>query len=121
MSSIREELRELLVKLENVLERLEALEPVTPKRSRKSVPPTVEEVAAYCIDRQNSVNALAFCDFYESKGWVIGKVKMKSWQAAVRTWEKRDNENQQSGRTRSGRVVGAAAPAHGKYDGIEHS
>ena len=27
-------------------------------------------------------------DFYESKGWMIGKNRMKDWKAAVRTWEK---------------------------------
>ena len=26
-------------------------------------------------------------DFYESKGWMVGKNRMKDWKAAVRTWE----------------------------------
>ena len=52
------------------------------------VPPTVEEVKAYCQERKNKVDAEAFVDFYESKGWLIGKNKMKDWRAAVRTWEK---------------------------------
>lgn len=57
------------------------------------VPPTVEEVEAYCFERNNRVNAEEFVDFYSSKGWMIGKNKMKDWRAAVRTWErsKRDN------------------------------
>lgn len=50
-------------------------------------PPTVEEISAYCRERNNRVNAKRFIDFYESKGWMIGKNSMKSWQAAVRTWE----------------------------------
>ena len=29
-----------------------------------------------------------FIDFYESKGWMVGKNKMKDWRAAVRTWER---------------------------------
>lgn len=53
-------------------------------------PPTVEEVQAYCTERGNSVDAEAFIDFYESKGWMIGKNKMKDWKAAVRTWEQSD-------------------------------
>lgn len=52
------------------------------------IKPTVEEVAAYCAERNNHVDAQSFCDFYDSKGWVVGKVPMKDWKAAVRTWEK---------------------------------
>lgn len=51
-------------------------------------PPTVEEVAAYCQDRGNSVDPERFVDFYEAKGWLIGKSKMRDWQASVRTWER---------------------------------
>ena len=56
------------------------------------VPPTYEEVKAYCDERKNQVDANKFIDFYESKGWMIGKNKMKNWQAAVRTWEQKDKE-----------------------------
>lgn len=32
-------------------------------------------------------------DFYEANGWVQGKGKpIKSWQAAVRTWERGDSD-----------------------------
>ena len=52
--------------------------------------PTLDEVKNYCILRKNNIEADAFIDFYESKGWQIGKEKMKSWKACVRTWESRD-------------------------------
>ena len=52
--------------------------------------PTLDEVKNYCILRKNNIDASAFIDFYESKGWQIGKEKMKSWKACVRTWESRD-------------------------------
>ena len=55
--------------------------------------PTVEEVRAYCEERHNSVDAETFVDFYESKGWLVGKNKMKDWKAAVRTWEKSRKES----------------------------
>lgn len=55
-------------------------------------PPTVDEVASYCRERQNDVNAQRFVDFYAAKGWKIGQNPMKDWRAAVRTWEARDNE-----------------------------
>lgn len=51
-------------------------------------PPTLEEVKNYCRERSNNVDANKFLNFYESKGWMIGKSKMKDWKASVRTWEK---------------------------------
>ena len=51
-------------------------------------PPDVVEVQAYCYERGNNVDAQAFVDFYSSKGWMVGKNKMKDWKAAVRTWER---------------------------------
>lgn len=57
-------------------------------RQKKFVPPTVEEVAAYCMERKNKVDAAYFVDHYTSNGWKVGKQNMKDWKAAVRTWEK---------------------------------
>ena len=54
-------------------------------------PPTLEEVKEYCWERNNGIDAQSFIDFYSSKGWMIGKNKMKDWKAAVRTWEQRNN------------------------------
>lgn len=55
--------------------------------------PTAEEVKAYCSERKNNVDADKFIDFYESKGWLIGKNPMKDWRACVRTWEKGGNSS----------------------------
>jgi len=52
--------------------------------------PTIFEVKDYCILRKNNIDAEAFISFYESKGWMIGKNKMKDWKQAIITWEKRD-------------------------------
>ena len=57
-------------------------------RQKKFVPPTVEEVSAYCMERKNKVDAAYFVDHYTSNGWKVGKQNMKDWKAAVRTWEK---------------------------------
>ena len=54
--------------------------------------PTLIEIDMYCADRENSVDHIAFFDFYESKGWMVGKNKMKDWKAAVRNWERRDKK-----------------------------
>lgn len=50
--------------------------------------PTVAEVADYCSQRNNGVDAEIFVNFYTAKDWMIGKNRMKDWRAAVRTWEK---------------------------------
>lgn len=53
-------------------------------------PPSLEEVKAYCQERNNGVNPETFIDFYASKGWKVGNQPMKDWKACVRTWERRD-------------------------------
>lgn len=52
--------------------------------------PSVDEVRDYIASHSYSVDAEAFCDFYEAKGWRVGNNPMKNWQAAVRTWERRN-------------------------------
>lgn len=54
------------------------------------VPPTVEEVSQYCIENKIDVDPDKFFNFYEAKGWYVGKNKMKNWKAAIRTWERND-------------------------------
>jgi DNA replication protein DnaD len=56
--------------------------------------PALQEVSAYCQERNNNVDSQKFFDFYESKGWMVGKNKMKDWKAAVRTWEDKSKSNQ---------------------------
>lgn len=73
---------------------------IAPKEKRTVfTPPTVEEVAAYVAEKGYHVNAAVFWDWNQSKGWMIGKNKMKDWRAAVRTWEQRhkdENTNSQN-------------------------
>lgn len=61
-----------------------------PPRSR-FVPPSVDEVRAYCAERQNGVDADCFVDFYTANGWKQSRGKsIVDWKAAIRTWEKRE-------------------------------
>lgn len=59
------------------------------KRDRAFRPPSLDEVRDYCLERHNGIDPEQWYDFYASKGWMIGKNKMKDWKAAVRTWEKK--------------------------------
>ena len=64
-------------------------------RSKRFKPPTVEDVRAYCLERKNNVDPVAFVNHYESTNWHRGKTKISDWQACVRTWEGRDSANDQ--------------------------
>ena len=58
-------------------------------KERKFKKPTLIEVEEYCKERNNEVDPQKFIDFYESKGWLVGKSPMKDWKACIRTWEQR--------------------------------
>jgi len=67
---------------------MEAMELLKNDRFKK---PSLEEVKNYMLEygTQNYIfEAEAFFNFYESKGWKVGKNKMKDWKAAVRNWSK---------------------------------
>lgn len=63
---------------------------------KRFTPPTYEQVSTYCKERNNTVDAERFYDFYESKGWMVGKNKMKDWKAAVRNWERSSKQGTQT-------------------------
>lgn len=99
------------------LEAEEKKEKSSAKKETKFSPPTFEEVQEYCFERSNEIDAQNFIDFYESKGWVVGKSKMKNWKAAVRTWEKNSiNKNQNQNGQQQERFVGRQS-----IDTIQHN
>ena len=59
-----------------------------PSKSKKFVPPSLEEVVAYCQERENSVDPRRFLAHYEASGWMRGKTRITDWRACVRTWER---------------------------------
>ena len=87
----------LHVTLRNATDKEEDIEEEKNKNNKKEkqekrkgfVPPTVDEVRAYCEERNNNVDPEQFFYWYESNGWMVGKTKMKDWKASVVTWEKR--------------------------------
>lgn len=67
------------------------LEESNKARSTRFTPPTVEEVAAYCKERGNGIDAERFVDYYSQQGWKLSNGNpMKDWRAAVRNWERRE-------------------------------
>ena len=76
------------------------------KSLRKNIPPPVEFVAWYCDLRNNNVIAQRFVDHYESNGWMVGRTKMKDWQAAIRNnWENNNGNTDRETSGKSGNVV----------------
>jgi len=58
------------------------------KEKEKDIPPPLEAVSAYCQERNKGVDPNKWYNHYQSNGWMVGKNKMKDWQASVRNWEK---------------------------------
>lgn len=68
-------------------------------RPRRFTPPTLAEVQSYVAERHSPVDPQSFIDFYESKGWMVGKTPMKDWKAACRNaekWDRWDKKPQKS-------------------------
>lgn len=57
-------------------------------KAKRFVKPTIAEIQAYCQERNKTIDAERFWNFYESKGWKVGKNPMKDWRAAVCNWAK---------------------------------
>jgi len=66
------------------------VEPVKkPKpKTKRFIPPSVEQVKEYCESRGNKIDPENFVDHYTTNGWMRGNTKIKDWKACVRTWEK---------------------------------
>lgn len=65
----------------------------TTKSVRRFTKPTVQEVADYCKERKNTIDAESFVDYFESSGWIKANgQKVKDWKATIRTWEKNRND-----------------------------
>lgn len=87
--------------LNNEMKRNEIKKKGIKKKADAFRPPQLSEIEAYCRDRGNSVDSEKFYNFYQSKGWMVGKNKMKDWKAAVRTWEKEDKSKKQQSNEKS--------------------
>lgn len=77
-----------------------------PEHTPRFIPPTIEEIKTYCLQNNKNVDAERFFNFYESKGWMVGKSKMKNWHAALANWDKEstpaETEQERKARVLSG-------------------
>ena len=68
--------------------------PAKAEKTTRFVPPTADEVASYCQEKGYDIDAERFVLYYEARGWMIGKQKMKNWRAAVATWQRNKVERE---------------------------
>ena len=66
------------------------------KKSGRFTPPSLDELNSFLKENSYSIDAQQFIDFYQSKGWMVGKNKMKDWRAAVRNWLRRNSETEKA-------------------------
>jgi hypothetical protein len=65
----------------------------TTKPKKKFVPPTLEEVRAYILEKRLNVDAQKFFDYYDAGSWHDGNGKaVKNWKQKCLTWDKHDNQ-----------------------------
>jgi hypothetical protein len=60
-----------------------------PTTSRKFIKPTQQEVYEYMVEKEfefAKAESERFINFFDSKGWRIGKNTMKIWRSAVNNW-----------------------------------
>ena len=81
----------------NIKDLKECMAPSSPRKTRSTfTPPSVDDVRVYCDERNNSIDAEYFVDYYAARGWMLKKnQKMSDWKACVRTWER--NEQNRGG------------------------
>lgn len=65
------------------------------------VPPSLDEVVAYCQERNNGISPKRFIDYYEARGWMLGNTPMESWKAMIRSWESGQTGGESAGKPRT--------------------
>jgi hypothetical protein len=87
------------------------------KKDPGFTPPTLEEVEDRAREMGYDVDALAFHSFYQSKDWMVGKSKMKDWQASLTGWWTRDGKRRLSGfqPTDHNAIINAEASEHSDH------
>ena len=64
-------------------------------KATRFITPTIDEIKTFLNEQEYETDtdryAVRFYNFYESKGWKVGKEKMEDWEAAIRGWLSRDN------------------------------
>lgn len=82
---------------EIIAENAKAKEKQKPK-SKRFAKPTIKEIEAYCKEKDFTIDVEYLYNYYESNGWMVGRVHMKDWKRAVQNWAKREKNYNSRGR-----------------------
>lgn len=96
-----DEYKSVIPLLEEIKSEIDSERAKPPKKEKIKIPPTLEEVIQYVKDNNLNVDPYQFWNFYESKGWYVGKNKMKNWHSAMATWVKRNQVQYGTGQQQS--------------------
>lgn len=77
----------------------------TKQKRKRFVKPTISDIEQYCSEKNISINAQQFIDYYESNGWKVGRNSMKDWQATVRRWSSNNYGKKKSSKDNAINVV----------------
>jgi len=100
-------------------------EPLTNKKTTRFTPPSLDDVICYFREKGDldpTGQGESFFNFYESKGWVVGKTKMKSWKASVSGWMSRNKLNGKKPNNQyltANEKAGLRAAATEKFESLE--
>ena len=72
------------------------------RKAQRFVPPTLDDIQSYITEKNLCVSAERFYSYYESNGWRVGKNSMKSWKAALHSWNARDKQEKQQAKDSDG-------------------
>lgn len=87
--------------LEEIKSEIDAQQAKPPKKEKMKIPPKIEDVVQYINDNHLDIDPYQWWNFYESKGWYVGKNKMKNWHSAIATWIKRNQVSYNGGQQQS--------------------
>lgn len=74
---------------ENSIVQNSILESKSSTKTKKFIPPTLDEIKEYCIKRNNNIDPKVFYDYYNTGNWIDAKGnKVKNWKQKIITWER---------------------------------
>ena len=70
------------------------------RETKRFQPPTIQQIDDYIFEKTGHTDldeAENFFNYYESKGWIVGRTKMKKWKNSLAGWlKRRDTYNKQT-------------------------
>lgn len=92
LKGYKQKFKENTTRMNNTSDNITSCYGKTTTKQKRFIKPTVLEISSYCSERKNNIDAQYFYDYYESKGWLVGKSGMKDWKACIRTWERKQKD-----------------------------